>query len=320
VSKRSRRWWIFGGALLLGLAAVLALALPYRPVPVVGPAVAPAPLELPPPLPGLRLHVFDTGANRMSPLLVGADPPWRPVPAFVVEHPERGLVVFDLGLSHEVAARGQAALPLPMRWLMESRGRVGFTLDEQMRRAGLRAGDVAYVVVSHLHEDHTGVAASFAGAVFLAGPGTRAQVLAGAHSPFPPDVVPDWREIDFEARGQPVGPFASGVDLFDDGSITLIAAGGHTAQDVMMLVDLPAGPVPLTGDAVVHYDWLESDDVERIASDPERAADVRNRVRALLASGDATIIPGHDLRRLGPARPDLIVHAAPDFAGRPTGG
>jgi N-acyl homoserine lactone hydrolase len=76
----------------------------------------------------------------------------------------------------------------------------------------------------------------------------------------------------------------------------------------MALINLPSGPVLLTGDSVVHFDWLGSDDVERIATDPERAAVVRNQVRSLLDSGEALIIPGHDLRRLRSMRPDLILH------------
>ncbi|MFQ5667608.1 MAG: hypothetical protein ACE5I7_14445, partial [Candidatus Binatia bacterium] len=42
---------------------------------------------------GLRLHVFNTGENRVSAFLVGSPAPWRPVPAFVLEHPTQGLVV-----------------------------------------------------------------------------------------------------------------------------------------------------------------------------------------------------------------------------------
>jgi glyoxylase-like metal-dependent hydrolase (beta-lactamase superfamily II) len=69
----------------------------------------------------------------------------------------------------------------------------------------------------------------------------------------------------------------------------------------------------LTGDAVVHFDWLESEDVERIASDPERAAILRNQVRSLRDSDELLIIPGHDLRGLVEDRPDLIHHRSERF-------
>ena len=107
-------------------------------------------------------------------------------------------------------------------------------------------------------------------------------------------------------EGSPYPPFDSSVDLFGDGSVRLIRGGGHTQEDVMALVALPGGPALLTGDAVVHRDWLASEDVERIAIDPARAADVRNAVRALLASlPTVVLLPGHDLRELPHDRGDV---------------
>ena len=301
------------GAILLVLVIAVAVLLPYRPIVVAGPSIEPAPVILESPLSGIRLHVFNTGANRMSSLLVGPSPPWRAVPAFVIEHPSMGLVLFDLGLSHQVAERGEEGISPPVGWLMESRGRVGFTLEAQMAAAGLLPDRVRFVVISHLHEDHVGVASEFDHAVFYAGPDTRARMLGEGHSPFSSEVAPEWIEIDFgadaaDAKGVAIGPFESGFDLFGDGSILLIAGGGHAAEDVMALVNLESGAVLLAGDAVVHFDWLASDDVERIAGDPERAAVIRNQVRSLRDAKEVLIIPGHDLRQLGPPREDLIHH------------
>jgi N-acyl homoserine lactone hydrolase len=74
-------------------------------------------------------------------------------------------------------------------------------------------------------------------------------------------------------------------------------------------VSLPSGPVLLAGDAVVHRAWLDSDDVQRIASDPDRAADVRNQVRAFLrAHPDAVLAPGHDTSMLPHDREDIVLH------------
>lgn len=305
-----RRPAVLVGAILLVLIAVAAVLLPYRPIVVAGPLVESVPLVLERPLPGLRLHVFNTGANRMSSLLVGSSPPWRAVPAFVIEHPSQQMILFDLGLSHDVAERGEESIAPPVGWLMESRGRVGFTLEAQMAAAGLSPEEVGSVVISHLHEDHTGVASEFGHAVFYAGIDTRARMFGGGHLPFGNDAAPEWIEIDFgdDVKGAPIGPFDKSFDLFGDGSIILIGGGGHTAEDLMALVNLESGPVLLTGDAVVHHDWLDSDDVERIAVDAERAAVIRNQVRSLRDASAVLIIPGHDLRQLGSGREDLIQH------------
>jgi N-acyl homoserine lactone hydrolase len=300
------------GVLFVALVIVLAVVIPYRAILVEGPLVESTPLSLAAPIPGLQLHVFNTGANRMSSLLVGPDPPWRAAPAFIIEHPNHKLIAFDLGLSHDVAENGEEAIPPPVGWLMDSRGRVGLTLEDQMKEAGLSIKAVEHVVLSHLHGDHTGDAAKFERAAFYAGPGTRERMVEGSDSQFASGAEPEWHEVEFDAEGgtaaASLGPFDAAFDLLGDGSIYLIAAGGHTDEDIMALINLPSGPVLLTGDSVVHYDWLDSDDVERIASNPERAAVVRNQVRSLLDSGEALIVPGHDLRRLPSMRPDLILH------------
>lgn len=296
------------GLLIATTITLFAVALPYRPIDIEGPAIEATAINLATPIAGLRLHVFNTGVNRMSELLVGPRRPWRAVPAFLIEHPTEGLMAFDLGLSHEVAGDGEKAIPPPIGWLMESRGRIGLTFDAQMRDAGFDPLQTRTVVVSHLHEDHIGPAATFANAAFIAGPNTRQRMLTGDRSPFARDSIPDWHEIDFDREGRSLGPFASAIDLFADGAVVLIAGGGHTPEDLMALVNLPGGPVLLTGDVVVHHDWLQSTDVERIASDPERAGFLRNQIRSLQAAGATLVIPGHDLRQLGPERPDILRH------------
>ncbi len=308
----ARRIGIATAASAIGVVALVAVALPYRPIDILGLSVQPFSLDLATPLRDLRVHIFNTGANRMSSLLVGPNPPWRAVPAFVIEHPTRGLIVFDLGLSEEVAEHGEAAIPAPVGWLMESRGRPGFTLDAQMRDAGLDPAEVTTIIISHLHGDHLGVAGSFRHARFWAGRDTR-HVITGDGSPFRGGPPPNWSEFDFGTNLRPLGPFGAAIDLLGDGSVLVLRGGGHSPEGVMALVNLPSGPVLLTGDAVVHHDWLESTDVERIATDPQRAATLRNQIRTLRDLGDALILPGHDLRRLGEPRPDLVLHAPERF-------
>ncbi len=290
-------------ALALGAVAAVALLAPYRPVRVAGAAPAPPPYPTAQGLTGLRLHVFNTGTNRMSRLLVGQARPWRPAPAFVVEHPGHGLLVFDCGLSPEVARQGESALAFPLPWLMESRGAAGRTLDAQMSEAGLEPARVETVVISHLHEDHTGAARSFANATFIGGPGTAGVVLPGEFRPM-------WRELTDTDFTVPWAPFGKAMDLFGDASVLLLRGGGHAAEGLMALLALPGGPVLLAGDAVVHLEWLADDDVQRIAVDPERAAAVRNAVRAWRSAG-GVVAAGHDLAdlaNLGIDRVDIVPH------------
>lgn len=297
-------------AIALVLAAALGLGwfIPYRPTIVDGIIPAPGPYSLPPAVAGLRLFVFNTGANRMSSLLVGEQRPWRPVPAMVISHPQEGLIVFDTGLSDAVARDGEAAMPIPMRWLFESRGRPEQVLDAQMHEAGLDPARVRWLIVSHLHDDHVGRIGAFPAATVIGGPGsgTHAEQLLRKGR---------WREITSEEMSRPLLPFDGALDLFGDGSLLLIRGGGHAREDLMALVSLPGGPVLLAGDAAVHRDWIESNDVQRIPVDQARAADVRNQIRAIEAAFPRLVILfGHDLGDLPSDRSDITLHAPERFA------
>jgi N-acyl homoserine lactone hydrolase len=302
MSRRARRWLGVLAVTVAVIASAAAVFVPYRPVRVVGAPAPRGPYRPVGSVPGLRLHVFNTGMNRMSSLLVGSTRPWRPAPAFVLEHPREGLVVFDCGLSPEVAREGEAALGAPMRWLFESRGKPGRTLDAQMLEAGLDPSLVRWVVISHLHVDHVGAAFAFPGATFVGGAGTAGHALPGGFTP-------SFREIAFEGDREPFPPFDASIDLFGDGSFRLLRGGGHAREDLMALIALPSGPALLTGDAVVHRDWLASDDVERVAVEPQRAGDVRDAVRAFIANTpELVVLFGHDLRGIPGGRGDLELH------------
>jgi glyoxylase-like metal-dependent hydrolase (beta-lactamase superfamily II) len=53
------------------------------------------------------------------------------------------------------------------------------------------------------------------------------------------DPGPSYRTLDFSARGaQPHGSFAHAVDVFADGSLTLVATPGHTVGHLSLIVRL----------------------------------------------------------------------------------
>lgn len=311
-------------ALLLLGSALLAAGC-YRPRTQAGPEVAPrlegmAPDRRWPSRQGLRLHVFNTGENRVSRWLVGANARWRPVPAFAIEHPTEGLVVFDTGLGPEIARSAEGGLHPLTRLLFLTRSRPGLDLAAQMRAAGLDPDRVRTVILSHLHFDHVGDLEAFRNATFVVGrgalesSGSRMRGFAPSHTDA---IAPSrWREIDFR-EAPPFATFDHGVDLFGDRSIVLVAGGGHTVGGLGALLALPDGPALLAGDLVVHRDWLWSDDVERIVVSPERAAAVRNRVRCLLELVPRLLLlPGHDLRGLPEHRADVVLHRPELFAAR----
>ena len=308
--------------IILAIIAIVAIgavanAIRYHPVIVRGPNIPATLSELRnsrwPTTAGMRLYVFNTGMNRVSGVLAGADTKWRPAPAFVIEHPTQGLIVFDAGLGPEIAAKGESALPFIVGLLFKSRARPALGLAAQMRAAGLDPLAVRFVILSHLHFDHVGDAEEFRNATFFAGAGARAtdRSAQDGFAPAHTDWVPAsrWREIDFARMGKAYATFDRVVDLFGDRSIMLVGGGGHATNDLGALLALPGGPALLAGDIIVHRDWLGSDDVERIAGSPARAAEMRNRVRALLvAEPSMVLLCGHDLQAVPAGRADIVLH------------
>jgi glyoxylase-like metal-dependent hydrolase (beta-lactamase superfamily II) len=261
----------------------------------------------------LKLHVFNTGVNKVSSLLVGEVNPWRPVPAFVIEHPKYGLIVFDTGLSSKIAKIGNKALHPITRMLFDTRSLKDEDLPDQMQRDSLPPKKVNKVIFSHLHFDHIGNADAFTNATFYVGQDTDMEDMTRMEG-FEPDFIAKLQEhrpfvkIDF-SKGKPFATFKKAVDLLGDGSIIAVRGNGHLNGSISLFVRLPRGMVLLTGDEVVHFDWLKSDDVQRISKNPKRAAEVRNRVRLLeKLRPDILIFPGHDLPEISKKRTDIIIH------------
>ena len=299
------------GAVSLGcVAAFLFLALLYRPILRPGPEIPPTSITMTEGLEGATLHVFNTGYNRMSWWLVGRERPWRPVPAFVVEHPQSGLFIFDTGFPEAVGELGEDGLEIPERWVIESISSPEMMLPAQMRAAGLDPSAVHHVVISHLHGDHIGQLQAFPNAQIIGGFGSRQAI----QSHFPsPEFRERFQELSFQ-DAERFGPFDQAVSMPGNQGIIPTRGGGHTREDLMLLLSLDEGPLLLAGDAAVHAEWLVSNDVQRIPVDADRAAVVRNQIRSLRASMPRlTIAFGHDLREIDCTRRDIECHREDRF-------
>jgi glyoxylase-like metal-dependent hydrolase (beta-lactamase superfamily II) len=117
------------------------------------------------------------------------------------------------------------------------------TIPAQLARLGLRPEQIGRVGISHYHFDHTGQAASFPHARLLVGAADIAAMRARPAGDQSRAAFQPW--ID---GGAPVTEAQGDLDVFDDGTVTMISLPGHTPGHHGLLVRLASGPVLLSGD------------------------------------------------------------------------
>ncbi len=167
----------------------------------------------------------------------------------VLEHPTRGVVLYDTGYSEHFCQETE-------RWPGRLYGIVTpVELPPQasalahLARRGIGADDVRAIICSHFHADHVSALADFPKARFLCLPDAWRAVcglrgLRGVLKGFLPGLIPH----DFESRFTPLdpsatrplpsecAPFTEGLDLFGDESVYGVPLPGHAAGQLGLFV------------------------------------------------------------------------------------
>lgn len=258
---------------LSAIAAVL-LALPST-------GAAPAPVEV-------RLYTLDCGridfadeANFSDTGEHDGEHGAMPVPCFLIRH-GNDWMLWDAGLGDEIAATPGG------REIVGLHFRVPTTLRSQLATLHLRADDIRYVGLSHLHADHSGNAAMFPRATFLVSP---VELEWASSSPTPDGVQPDRVAAVRRSRIEPV---AAERDVFGDGRVRMVSTPGHTIGHHSLMVKLRrSGWVILTGD-VAHFDVNYERELVPLgnASRAETIASIR-RIKGLAAHYHARVVVQH---------------------------
>jgi glyoxylase-like metal-dependent hydrolase (beta-lactamase superfamily II) len=158
-------------------------------------------------------------------------------PCFLIQHP-KGWLLWDSGLGDAIAANKEGADPEPGVHVT-----VPVTLVDQLKQLKLTPADVTYIAFSHFHFDHTGNANLFGASTWL----LNKKELAAAESQEPPfGVDPKLISAHKNAKSKDI---VGDYDVFGDGSVTILAAPGHTPGHQCLEVKLAkSGTVVLSGD------------------------------------------------------------------------
>jgi N-acyl homoserine lactone hydrolase len=240
---------------------------------------------------------------RLRAVGVGSSPDsWesRPVPAFLVRHPSLGNILIDTGLHPSVVRDPRDNLSrLSARHYKVEEGR---DIVSQLRGRGLAASDIAFVILTHLHEDHASAIEAFPDARFVF---SATEWMGATTGSFPQfrgynrshyDYAFEYHTVDFDADFiESYGPFGRSFDLFGDGSVRLAYTPGHSAGHVSVILRLPRRDFVVVGDAA--YDWQQFEG----KSEPTLMDDEHNWRRSLRELQAyrrtypyALMVPGHD--------------------------
>lgn len=315
LSPMNRRTILLAAPSLLG-----ACAAPDLTVPGEAPPPTPAPLTVTTPG-GLRLHALQTGWVRVKAshrtlsgpsslrlpgiLLDAAWTPWLPIFCYAIEHPE-GVILVDTGETSRAmdpdyfaCSRGDVFFyTRNLRFAVRAEDEIG----PQLRRVGIEPEVVRWVVMTHLHSDHTGGMPSLTRSRFLLSQGDAQGHLGTLTCRIPDGLLRETVSHD----GPPVGAFTGSHAVTRDGAVLLIPTPGHSPAHQSVLVRDGDLQWLFAGDAVFDLGQAEREEVAGIVADVAAARDTVARIRRQLTMSPTLLLAAHDpdardrLRR-GPA-------------------
>jgi N-acyl homoserine lactone hydrolase len=175
--------------------------------------------------------------------------------------------------------------------------RLDKTLTGQLAEIGLKLPDVTYVAISHTHGDHIGNVGLFPDAKILM---QRAEYewIHGGNGPN--ENVNQLMALARRLIGNPrnLRLVDGDLDVFGDGSVTLISTPGHTPGSQSLLVHLKnSGFIILSGDVVHLEENFAKSRVPSLNTDKQASIESMEKIRQIIKAYKAIMFINHDKKQ-----------------------
>jgi N-acyl homoserine lactone hydrolase len=205
-----------------------------------------------------------------------------PIPIFLVETDDGERVLVDTGMHPVHIDDPRAGFDPWFATVLTPQLEEQDRLEARLAELGLRPADISAVINTHLHFDHAGANASFAGVPIHV---QRTHYEWALGHPSCPSELFDLPTLSYELLD-------GEVELFD--GVELLLTPGHAPGHQSLLLRLRSGArVLLCGDAILSRENIDRDSWTSQA-DPETARSSAARLVELAAAHGATMIFGHD--------------------------
>lgn len=223
----------------------------------------------------------------------------------LLEHPERGPILYDTGYSPRLIEAGKSSLRVRIyNRLIPPVIDASQSAAAQLDRLGFPAAELETVVISHFHPDHIAGLRDFPKARFLFFP--EAYDRASRSKGFFRELLPDnfderaWPITERSPNPAPYHVFEPGVDLLGDGSLRGIPLPGHASGQMGLAFEDPDGtPIFLCSDACWYSQSYRERRLPSVFADwiLDSKADFRETFGRLCdfhaANPDVRILPAH---------------------------
>jgi glyoxylase-like metal-dependent hydrolase (beta-lactamase superfamily II) len=218
----------------------------------------------------------------------------------LVRHP-RGTLLFDTGFGSHVDQH-VASLDFIIR--STTHYQKGPTVAQQLKAAGIELAKLQAIVLTHAHWDHVSGLPDLPGVPVWVTEPELAYIHGNSNASELARSLRDVKYTKLEFSKTPYLGFKQSRDVYGDGSVVIVPAGGHTPGSIIAFISLPSGAkYALVGDLVWQKEGIELP-AERpwpvrliVDYDSARVRDLILQMRQIAhAMPSLIVVPAHDAR------------------------